>query len=64
MLASTFPGGSARNEIRRRVLAKSESGDSRNAMISAVINEIVDEIINSSKKSLQKEAGARIKNLT
>jgi intracellular multiplication protein IcmB len=61
MLASTFPGGSARNEIRRRVLAKSEGGETRGAMISAVIEEIVGEIIAASKKASKEEGSSRIK---
>ena len=61
MLAASYPGGSARNEIRRRVLAKSESGEARAAMISAVIEEIVDEIVEASKKAQKEETGARVK---
>ncbi len=61
MLSSTFPGGSARNEIRRRVLAKSESGEARSAMISAVIEEIVGEIIAASKKASKEETSSRVK---
>ena len=60
MLAMLYPGGSARNEIRRRVLANSETGDSRQAMISAVIAEIVDEIIEESKTIAEKEEGKRV----
>ena len=61
MLAASYPGGSARNEIRRRVLAKSESGEARAAMIGAVIEEIVEEIVELSKKAQKEEAGSRIK---
>jgi intracellular multiplication protein IcmB len=61
MLAAAYPGGSARNEIRRRVLAKSESGEARAAMIGAVIEEIVNEIVEISKKAQKEEAGSRIK---
>ncbi|MFP4313783.1 MAG: type IV secretion protein IcmB [Alphaproteobacteria bacterium] len=61
MLAASFPGGSARTEIRRRVLARSESGESRGAMISAVIEEIVQEIIEASKQAQKAEAVTRIK---
>lgn len=64
MLAITYPGGSARNEIRRRVLAKSESGESRSAMISAIIQEMVDEMANASKMALKEEVGGRVKSLT
>lgn len=61
MLAASYPGGSARNEIRRRVLAKSESGESRGAMISEVINEIVQEIVEASKLAQKEESASRIK---
>ncbi|MAE51915.1 MAG: type IV secretion protein IcmB [Micavibrio sp.] len=61
MLAASFPGGSARNEIRRRVLSKSESGESRGAMISEVINEIVREIVEASKLAQKEESASRIK---
>lgn len=61
MLAAQFPGGSARNEIRRRVLSNSESGDSRQAMISAVIEEIVKELVDESRKIKEKEDSKRIK---
>ncbi len=61
MLSSQYPGGSARNEIRRRVLAKSESGDARSAMISAVIEEIVEELVEESKKAQKAETSARVK---
>tara|TARA_R110001592_G_scaffold3525_13_gene19940 strand:- start:731 stop:3739 length:3009 start_codon:yes stop_codon:yes gene_type:complete len=61
MLASKFPGGSARNEIRRRVLADSEEGDSRQAMISGVIENIVNELVEESKETQQLEDSKRIK---
>ncbi len=44
MLAANFPGGSARTEIKRRILMKSEGGEARSAMTSAVIKEIVEEL--------------------
>lgn len=61
MLAVTFPGGSARTELRRRVLAKTESGETRGAMISAVIEEIVDEIIVASKAASKEEGTGRVR---
>ena len=61
MLAATYPGGSARNEIRRRVLANSESGEVRAAMISSVIEEIVEELVEDSKKKHTEESGERVK---
>jgi intracellular multiplication protein IcmB len=61
MLANNYPGGSARNEIRRRVLANSEGGDSRQAMISAVIEEIVNEMVEESKEAQEQEDSKRVK---
>ena len=60
MLAAAYPGGSARDEIRRRVLANSEGGEVRTAMISTIIEEIVDEMIEASKKTQLEEATSRI----
>ena len=50
LLASTFPGGSARNEIKRRIMMRSSSGEARNAATSAVIEEIVEELAQASQK--------------
>lgn len=61
VLAGTFPGGSARSEIRRRVLARSEDGEARAAMISAIIDELVEEMIEASKKAQKDEAFKRVK---
>ncbi|MGB0720580.1 MAG: hypothetical protein ACPGRX_08900 [Bdellovibrionales bacterium] len=63
MLAATFPGGSARNEIRRRVLARSEDGESRSAMVSVIIEEIVEEMIEASKQAQKEEVDNRVKTL-
>lgn len=59
MLAATYPGGSARGEIRRRVLARSEGGESRQAMISHIIDEIVDEMVEASKQAKKDEGQGR-----
>ncbi len=61
MLSAQYPGGSARGEIRRRVLAKADDGDSRQAMISAIVEEIVDEIVEASKKAQKEETVQRVK---
>jgi intracellular multiplication protein IcmB len=61
VLAATYPGGSARSEIRRRVLARSEDGEARAAMISTIIEEIVEEMVEHSKASQKEEAGKRVK---
>lgn len=53
ILSVAFPGGSARNEIKRRVMAKSQDGgESRAAAVSAVIDEIVTEMIDSYNKQI------------
>jgi len=61
MLAATYPGGSARSEIRRRVLARSDDGQARAAMISYIINEIVDEMVEASRVAQKEEAVGRVK---
>ncbi|MEZ5815330.1 MAG: type IV secretion protein IcmB [Alphaproteobacteria bacterium] len=61
VLAASYPGGSARSEIRRRVLARSEDGEARAAMISTIIEEIVEEMVEHSKASQKEEAGKRVK---
>ncbi|MCI5060374.1 MAG: type IV secretion protein IcmB [Alphaproteobacteria bacterium] len=54
MLAANFPGGSARGEIRRRIMALSEEGRTRSAALSAVIESIVDELVDASQSKLDK----------
>jgi intracellular multiplication protein IcmB len=48
LLAATFPGGSARGEIKRRVLMRAEEGEAKAAATSAVIEDIVEELIRNS----------------
>jgi intracellular multiplication protein IcmB len=55
VLAATYPGGSARDDIRRRVLANSEDGKSRSAAISAVIDSIVEELISVYRQHSQQQ---------
>ena len=52
ILAIYFPGGSARSEGKRRVLVKAEAAeaDSQDAAVSAVIDEMVDELVAASVK--------------
>ena len=61
MLAALYPSGSARSEIRRRVLSMSESGNNRGAMIGAVIDEIVEELVEESKRTQKQDASKRVK---
>lgn len=55
ILAGYYPGGSARSEIRRRVMAYSEKGESRSAAISAVIEEIVEELVKAYRDRLEQQ---------
>jgi intracellular multiplication protein IcmB len=52
LLGANFPGGSARNEIRRRVMALADKGDAEGASVGAVIETIVTELIDSTKVRL------------
>ena len=61
ILASAYPGGSARSEIRRRVMERSEDGSARAAMISAIIEEVVEELVEASKEAHKEEAMKRIR---
>lgn len=45
LLASNFPGGSARSEIKRRVFTRAESGETQTTAVGAVIEEIVEELV-------------------
>ena len=54
MLAANFPGGSARGEIKRRIIDLAEKGETRSAALSAVIESIVKELIAASKTTLDK----------
>jgi hypothetical protein len=45
ILSEFFPGGSARHEIRRRVVARTEKGEIEAGATSAVILELVNELI-------------------
>lgn len=54
MLAANFPGGSARGEIKRRVMMLAEKGEVRSAAVSQVVNEIVNELVEASASRLDK----------
>ena len=54
LLAANFPGGSARNEIKRRVSMQSEkSSEGEGVSVGKVIDEIVEEMVGSTKVKLQ-----------
>ncbi len=63
VLAASYPGGSARSEIRRRILERAENNEAKSAMMGAIIEELVDEMVEDSKKAAKEEAGARIKGI-
>lgn len=48
ILAINFPNGSARNEIRRRIIELSEHGHARSAALAQVIDDIVAELVEAS----------------
>lgn len=50
MLAKYFPGGSARTEIRRRVVQQTDEGNLEQAGTNVVINEIANELIEMGRK--------------
>lgn len=54
MLAANFPGGSARSEIKKRVIMLSDKGETRSAATSKVIEEIVEELVAASQTRLNK----------
>lgn len=54
MLAANFPGGTARGEIKRRVMMLAEKGEIRSAAISQVIEDIVNELIEASVSKLDR----------
>ena len=58
MLAVNFPGGSARGEIKRRVLLLAEKGEVRSAAVSQVVEDIVSELVAASVSKLDKNPEA------
>lgn len=54
MLAANFPGGSARSEIKRRVMMRADKGEAKSALMSAVMEEIVEELVAAGKQKLDK----------
>lgn len=61
MLASNFPGGSARPEIRRRVALAAEKGEVEGAAQSKIIEEIIDELVKRSAQQQQEAATAEVR---
>lgn len=60
ILAANFPGGSARSEIKRRVIALSEKGGDdggKAAAVSAVIEKIVEELVEAGQKKKSLDEG-------
>ncbi len=55
LLAVNFPGGSARSEIRRRVMDFAEKGEAEKASVGAVVDMIVAEMVETTRKSIMAE---------
>lgn len=54
LLGANFPGGSARNEIKRRIQMLSEkAGENETVSLGAVIDQIVEEMVGSTKVKLE-----------
>lgn len=53
MLAVNFPGGSARGEIKRRVMMMAEHGELRSAAVSQVVEQIVEELVEASQSKMR-----------
>jgi len=54
MLAANFPGGSARGEIKRRIMELAEKGETKSAALKEVIEQIVSELAEASQSVLDK----------
>jgi len=62
ILALIFPGGSARTEIKRRILMKSEkANEAKGAMTSAVIDELVDELVKKAEELKAEKENSRLR---
>jgi intracellular multiplication protein IcmB len=57
VLAKYFPGGSARQEVRRRVVLRTEKGDVESGTTSAVIQEMAQELITFARTDPSKLMG-------
>ena len=58
VLGANFPGGSARNEIKRRVDAYNERGDMKHGTVSNVVDEIAEELIRMYTESVMQRLGS------
>jgi intracellular multiplication protein IcmB len=54
MLAANFPGGSARGEIKRRIMMMADSDMTRSMALSEIIDQIVEELAEASNIALNK----------
>jgi intracellular multiplication protein IcmB len=62
MLAKFFPGGSARQEVRRRVVLRLEKGEVESGATSVVIAEVAQELIAHAHAAAEAAAAAQAKN--
>ena len=60
MLAAAFPGGSARAEIKRRVKTMMEEGNTQDAAASAIIEDIVADLVRTSEERYEAERQRQI----
>jgi intracellular multiplication protein IcmB len=60
LLSAMFPGGSARNEIKRRVAFYSEKGDAEKSSISYITEMIIEEMIAMTKPKVDDATAAAV----
>ncbi len=58
LLAANYPGGSARNDIKRRIAALSDKGEVEKASLGAVAEAIIEELVSSTKVKIDDLAPA------
>ena len=63
VLAANYPGGSARSEIRRRILDRADQNEAQSSALSAIVEELVEELVAESKKSAKEDAHSRIQGI-
>lgn len=57
ILSQFFPGGSARQEIRRRVVLRTERGEIEGGATSVVVSELIEELVAYARAQQAKQAG-------
>jgi len=64
ILAANYPSGSARSEIRRRILDRADQNEGQASALNAIVEELVEELVEDSKKNAKEDAYSRIQGIT